>query len=306
MIKLKHGSLFSGYGGLDLAVNEFFGSETEWFCEFDKPPTKVLAHHWPTVPNLHDITKVNWGQVSPVDILSGGSPCQDMSQIGLRAGMRPGTRSGLWENMREAISVLKPKVVVWENVKGAFSAKAVSESDVVFGAGQIRAIGRVLGDLTSLGYDSAWGVVRAEDAGLPHRRERVFVVAYTNSVSDEQRQDFERLVGKGVSFEAGKPPSLSESGIRAQDGFDKGSGHENLERFGLYAPVVAGHPYPITPEENVSVRFVESIMGVPVGHVDDVPGIGYEAKLKLLGNGVAPPQALLALGVLWPRLCGTL
>lgn len=106
--------------------------------------------------------------------------CQDLSAAGKRAGMTEGTRSNLWVAMREAIETIKPQYVVWENVRGALSAKAASESDLEQADGQVgnlKALGRVLGDLSEIGYDAEWQIVRASDVGAPHRRERVFVVA---------------------------------------------------------------------------------------------------------------------------------
>ena len=187
VLSMRIGSLFSGYGGLDLAVMQAFpGSTVAWHCEFDKAPSAILAHHYPDIPNLGDVTKVDWEKVEPVDIITGGSPCQDLSAAGKRAGMTDGTRSNLWVNMREAIATLQPRYVVWENVKGALSAKAKSESDLEQGdgsLGNLRALGRVLGDLSEIGYDAKWEVVRASDVGAPHRRERVFVLA-TNANAD--------------------------------------------------------------------------------------------------------------------------
>ena len=85
---MKIGSLFSGYSGLDLAVQSVFPqAQTAWHCEFDKAPSAILNHHYPDVPNLHDVTQVDWEQVEPVDIITGGSPCQDLSTAGKRAGM---------------------------------------------------------------------------------------------------------------------------------------------------------------------------------------------------------------------------
>jgi len=188
MSKLKVGSLFAGYGGLSLAVEQRFDAELAWYSEFDEAPSKVMAHHWPDVPNLGDITKTDWSQVPPVDIIDGGSPCQDLSAAGRRAGMTEGTRSNLWANMREAIAILKPRYVVWENVRGAYSATAISDADRemehgtrLLGGGEhrpaLRALGRVLGDLSDLGFDAEWRGVRASDVGAPHQRFRVFVVA---------------------------------------------------------------------------------------------------------------------------------
>lgn len=183
---MRIGSLFSGTGALDMAVEAVFPDAVPaWFCEWDEAPSKVLAHHWPDVPNYRDVTSVDWSQVEPVDIITGGSPCQDLSAAGRRAGMTEVTRSNLWVAMREAIIQLRPRYVVWENVQGALSASASSDSDVEPGAGSVggrgghlRALGRVLGDLTEAGYDCRWTTVRASDVGAPHHRSRVFLVAY--------------------------------------------------------------------------------------------------------------------------------
>lgn len=190
---MRLGSLFSGYGGLDLAVEEVFGAETAWFAEFEPAPAEVFSQHWPGVPNLGDVTKVDWASVEPVDVIIGGSPCQDLSAAGRRKGMTDGTRSNLWVEMREAIAIIKPRFVVWENVRGALSAVAASDADSeleqsarLLGDGTarpaLRALGRVLGDLADLGFDAEWRGVRAADVGAPHGRFRVFVVAHARGV----------------------------------------------------------------------------------------------------------------------------
>lgn len=121
----------------------------------------------------------------PAEVMSGGTPCQDLSAAGRRAGMTEGTRSNLWVNMREAIAIQRPKYVVWENVRGAYSAEASSSveqcpgcvGDTSDGRVFLRALGRVLGDLTDLGYDTQWRGLRAADVGACHSRYRVFVLA---------------------------------------------------------------------------------------------------------------------------------
>lgn len=124
---MKAAELCAGYGGLALAVEEVFDAETAWVSEFEGAPSKILAHHWPAVPNYGDMTKIDWSAVEPVDIISGGTPCQDLSAAGRRRGMTEGTRSNLWVQMREAIATIQPTYVVWENVRGAYSAGAYSE-----------------------------------------------------------------------------------------------------------------------------------------------------------------------------------
>lgn len=182
------GSLFSGYGGLDLAVQSVYDAEHAWFCEFDDAPSKILAHHWPDVPNHRDVTTVNWSTVEPVDILTGGFPCQDVSVAGRRAGMTDGTRSGLWSHMAHAIDVLRPQLVVIENVGGLFSANATSVMEshpLCLGDGGtgsdtvlLRAVDAVLSTLSELGYDAEWTALRASDVGAAHGRLRVFITAH--------------------------------------------------------------------------------------------------------------------------------
>lgn len=193
---MKLGSMFSGYGGLDMAVHEVFDAETVWVAEFDPAPSKILAERFPGVPNLGDVTAVDWTKVEPVEVLAGGSPCQDVSGAGRHAGMTEGTRSNLWVAMREAIATIRPEWVVWENVLGALSAKASSASDVEQRPGfvgdrpdgpTLRALGRVPGDLAALGYDTEGRVVRASEVGAPHQRARVFVLARRRVAADPVR-----------------------------------------------------------------------------------------------------------------------
>ena len=139
--QLRLGSMFSGYGGLDLAIESVFGARTVWQAEWEDAPSQVLARHWPGVPNLRDVTAVDWAAVEPVDIIAGGFPCQDVSLAGRRAGMTEGTRSNLWGAMRTAIETIKPTYVVAENVRGLLSAKASSYADEPNAAVSCRACG---------------------------------------------------------------------------------------------------------------------------------------------------------------------
>src|SRR4051812_23549325 len=121
------GSVCSGVGGLDLAVERVFGETTKWQVEYEKGPSKVLARRFPGVHNYGDLTKIDWADVPRVRVKTGGTPCQDLSGAGKRKGMTEGTRSNLWVSMREGIATLRPDYVVWENVRGAYSARADSE-----------------------------------------------------------------------------------------------------------------------------------------------------------------------------------
>lgn len=202
---MKIGALFAGYGGLDLAVQEVLDAHVAWVSEFDKGPSRILAQRFPDAPNLGDITKIDWASVEPVDIITGGSPCQDLSHAGKRLGMKAGTRSGLWVSMLEAIITIKPKLVIWENVGGAFSAEATSEMEQCPGCvgdgterPVLRALGRVLGDLTKAGYDAEWHSLRAADIGAPHGRLRVFVIAWPREAG-KPRLDGRALVSNSES-----------------------------------------------------------------------------------------------------------
>lgn len=194
---LRHGSLFSGYGGLDEAVEQTFAPygrvETVWHCENEAGPSAILAHRYPDTPNLGDITAVDWTAVDPVEILSGGFPCQDLSGAGKRAGLRPGTRSGLWEHFVYAITVLRPRIVAVENVRGLLNAEAHSDVEPCpwclgddDSVPAMRALGAVLSDLAAVGYDAEWRGVRASDVGAPHGRFRVFLLAWPR-VADADR-----------------------------------------------------------------------------------------------------------------------
>lgn len=182
------GSLFTGYGGLDMAVCMALdpGARVAWTSDVEPGPCRLAEVRWPGVQNLGDATQVDWSGVEPVDIICGGSPCQDLSLAGRRAGMALGTRSDLWKAMFEAIKRLRPRLVVWENVKGALTSGAFSlvESEKGLLGNRadgplLRAAGRVVGDLASIGYDSQWCVVRASDVGAPHQRERLFLTGHT-------------------------------------------------------------------------------------------------------------------------------
>lgn len=191
------GSLFTGYGGLDMGVAMAVDPDARvaWTSDVEPGPCKLAQVRWPDTPNLGDITAIDWADVEPVDIICGGSPCQDLSLAGKRAGMATGTRSGLWESMAAAVETIRPRLVVWENVLGALSARAYSpvESEpCMLGTGTnepaLRAAGRVCGDLASLGYDCRWAVVRASDAGAPHQRARFFLIGYPDGQPWDMRR----------------------------------------------------------------------------------------------------------------------
>lgn len=306
---LSVGEVCAGYGGLGMGLGMVVPTRVAWVADVEPGPRRLLAHRFPGVPNLGDVTTVDWGRVEPVDVLCGGTPCQDVSSVGLRAGMGPGTRSGLWEAMARAVEIIRPGAVVWENVAGVRSASAWSRSvsghgGVGSGGGRVgdrprlRALGRVVGDLAGLGYDAQWVSVRASDVGAPHRRERVFLLA---APADAE----------GVGLHWGWGPRVRGAGPA------DGGGRPVSRRLGAWAPAVArweavlGRPAPAPSEpapgrgsgRRLSAVFAEWMMGLPEGWVTGVPGLSYTRQIRLLGNGVVPQQAAHALTVLasWSR-----
>lgn len=162
---MRYVSVFSGVEAATLAW-EALGWEPVCFCEIDDFPSAVLKARWPHVPNLGDITKVDWKEVKrewgTVDLVVGGSPCQSFSIAGDRTGL-DGASGLMWEYVR-AIRELMPRWLLWENVPGALSSSHGED------------FGCLLRELDALGYGLAWRVLDAQFFGVPQRRERLFVV----------------------------------------------------------------------------------------------------------------------------------
>lgn len=163
MDALAIGSLFSGIGGLELGLEHATGGRVCWQVERDAWCRDVLAKHWPDAVRYDDVCTVNG--LPAVDLICGGFPCQDVSLAGKRAGFA-GERSSLWREYRRIIADVGPRLVFVENVPGLLTAD------------NGWAFGEVLGDLAALGFDATWDVFRASDVGAPHRRERLFLLAY--------------------------------------------------------------------------------------------------------------------------------
>jgi DNA (cytosine-5)-methyltransferase 1 len=183
--------LFSGIGGFSLGL-ERAGFETVAFCEQDQYCRAVLRQHWPDVPAWTDIkclcaTDLAAGGIFP-DVICGGFPCQDISLAGKGAGLA-GERSGLWREYARLIGEIRPRYVIVENVSALLS----------------RGLGAVLGDLAEIGYDAEWHCIPAAYVGAPHRRDRVWIIAYPG--------------GDVVRLESGRRSGASGAGA-AQPGVD--------------------------------------------------------------------------------------
>jgi DNA (cytosine-5)-methyltransferase 1 len=163
---LTVGSLFAGIGGLDLGL-ERAGMRVRWQVENNPHCIRVLAKHWPTVKRYGDIKQIKWSEVEPVDLICGGFPCQPVSVAGSRKGDED--ERWLWPEFLRAICEVRPRYALVENVPGLLSTDNGRLARGVFG------------DLAEIGYDAEWNIVSAADVGAPHRRQRIFIVAYTKS-----------------------------------------------------------------------------------------------------------------------------
>jgi DNA (cytosine-5)-methyltransferase 1 len=177
---LTFGELFAGIGGFSLGLEQA-GMTCKWQVEIDPYATAVLKKHWPEVPKHEDVrTFPPQGNYS-VDLICGGFPCQDISFAGKGAGLA-GVRSGLWFEFARIIGHLRPRYVIVENVSALLT----------------RGMGEVLGTLASLGYDAEWHVIPASAVGAPHRRDRVWIVAYADGSDGEDIRPKAGSSGEGV------------------------------------------------------------------------------------------------------------
>lgn len=285
-------------GGLDLAVEEVTGGKTAWVSDIDPGACTILEHRFPDAPNIGDMTALDWNEVPPVDVLCGGTPCQDLSAAGRRAGMKEGTRSNLWVQMREAIETLQPRLVVWENVKGALSARATSELESIegrVGGGSdgpvLRALGRVLGDLSEIGFDAEWTTIRASDVGAPHGRARVFLLAWPTGTSPHSLcggsggGSVESVCGEeggadaaadGADHRHVSPRDAGDVTLlptpNAYDGKKGGSQHPEKRRAGGHQPTVADA--------------IEHLLPTPSAYAGSRGGSQHPSKLRAAGHSV--------------------
>lgn len=176
---LTIGSVCSGIGGLELGLEAAGLGPTKWQIEIDPYARAVLAKHWPDAVRYEDVRNVKTQDLSSVDVVVGGTPCQDLSQAGKRAGIE-GAKSSLWFEQLRIVAGLRPRFVVWENVCGSIGGGLV----------------RVVGGLRDLGYEVVGTRLSAADTGAPHERERVFVVAYANGQGQLQPKGQVGQVGR--------------------------------------------------------------------------------------------------------------
>ena len=277
MKDLTLGSLFDGIAGFPLSASRY-GITTKWASEIEVFPIKVSSEHFPDMKHLGDVSKVNGAEVEPVDIISFGSPCQDMSVAGKREGLG-GARSGLFmeavriiKEMRIATNGMYPRFAIWENVPGAFSSnnghdfravlEEIAEAEIsIPKSGRWAEAGMVGGN----GRSVAWRVLDAQYWGVPQRRKRIFLVAdFGGECAGEIL--FEREGLSGHTAESGE--AREEVTASVGDGI-KATSRINCERGGISGTVSSkwakgtGGPagdehYNLICQEEITVNFEQT------------------------------------------------
>ena len=311
---MKIGSLCTGYGGLDMAVETYFNAEMVWCAENDKYASKVIYERFDK-PNLGDIKQIDWASVEPIDILTAGYPCQPFSHAGQRKG--DNDERHIWPHILKGISILRPKYIVLENVRGHLSL----------------GFKEVLSDLAKNGYDAKWRIVRASDIGAPHQRARLFIIAYSNGEGLQRQIDEKyttpecgelvtnansdacekpRRTNREISTESGglqsrqntwetrrkhrcscEIDSHANNEYQSYNGQMSGLGRRFASRCEMSMQTIPN----TLVDGKLNAKFVEYMMGLPVGWVTDLD-LSRSQQLKMLGNGVVPQQAYHALELL--------
>lgn len=279
-------SLCTGYGGLDLAVEAFLDCELVACAEIDKYASLAIDKHF-GVPNLGDIKQLDWASLGEIDIITAGYPCQPFSHAGQRKGTED--ERHIWPHIKEGIGILRPSLVILENVRGHLSL----------------GFKEVLQDLASIGYDAIWTVVRASDVGAPHQRARLFIIAYPDSYAFTQSRRANRNI-RGETSEIQHGSDWQKHGCSFTNTSNANAKQLSTDR---QAPQLGWRfetpfemqlrqiPTPLV-DGKLNTKFVEYMMGLPEGWVTGLP-ISRAQQFKMLGNGVVPQQAFYALETLW-------
>ena len=271
------GSLFAGIGGLDLGL-ERAGMIVKWQVELDDYATKVLEKHWPDVARYGDVRECGAHTLAPVDLICGGFPCQDVSLAGKRTGLK-GKRTTLWSEFARLIRELEPRWVLAENVPGLLSSD------------DGRFFGNVLRDLAACGYDAEWDCIPAAAVGAPHRRYRVFIVAYAKG--QRGRRIIRDSSGQGSASVWAGEQKRTKSERSRKDVADASSvrccqERDESWRHGQYEPSHQGGVF--QSSRKVVSRTGQWAVEPDVGRV--AHGIPSRVdRLRCLGNAVVPQVA---------------
>lgn len=277
------GSLFSGIGGFELGLERAIpNAKTIWQCEQNAFAQKVLKKHWPDVPIYDDIKEMKHGSIDIVDIICGGFPCQDISQAGKGKGIANGERSGLWFEMLRIIDIVQPRIAIAENVT------AITQKG--------RGMDIVISSLAKIGYDVEWIDVRASDEGAPHKRERIFFVAYPNGFSDWRKHKTRILHNKERNTKNNTKKIRSNGNATFRNICENNDGTRceptNTISERTQISIEGKHPSvkmfgSESQERRVNTYWSKGTIESPICRVDD--GISNRVdRLKALGNAIVP------------------
>jgi len=219
---------FSGIGGFSYAAEHLVGGyQTVAFVEREPFCQSILRKHWPDVPIYDDITTFT-PEPGSADVVCGGFPCQDISIAGKQAGIKQGTRSGLFYELIRVVRTVQPSYVVMENVSAITS----------------NGLGTVLGELAEAGFDAEWACIPASAVGACHQRDRWWLVAYASGAGASQHKPHSRgQLERGCLSQAGNTdeevsaaPNSQSSGRRARAGQGAGETGRQEPRVGYHGP----------------------------------------------------------------------
>lgn len=261
-MRLRILDLFSGIGGFSLGLERTGGFETAGFCEIDPFCRRVLAAHWPDVPCHDDVRTMQFTE-GMADVITAGFPCQDVSYAGAGAGLA-GERSGLYREVVRAIRMVRPVHAILENVAALLG----------------RGMGTVLGDLAEIGYDAEWHCIPASVVGAPHRRDRIWIVAYPGGEQHEGcRAPISGQIAAELSFGVADSASLHGQEVIRREPDGNYAGSEEVANAGG-ASLWGG----LCQKEKIRGRRRSSNSRCEVAH--GVPS--RVDRLKALGNAVVP------------------
>ena len=272
--------IFSGIGGFSLGL-EKAGMQTIAFCENNKFCQGVLKSHWHDVPvfsDVRDLCKKDLAHLPKIDVIAGGFPCQDISVAGKQAGIK-GERSGLWTEFKRLIDEVKPKYAIIENVANLRS----------------RGLSSVLKDLWEIGYDAEWHCIPASAFGAPHRRDRIWIIAYSTCFSKSRlpirkkkrqpgpRDDCKNASNSNCKRLQGHGEHREVSTICTQKAFNTSAGQSKANSW-RKEPVAR---LANTKNNNIRINpdWVEWLMGYPLGWTRQGT---LKERLQGLGNAVVP------------------
>jgi DNA (cytosine-5)-methyltransferase 1 len=292
---------FSGIGGFSLAARWVGGFQTVQFVEWEPYCQRILAQHFPDT-SIHGDISTFFPAAGTADVVCGGFPCQDISTAGKQAGIKQGTRSGLFYELMRVVRTVRPSYVVMENVAAITS----------------NGLGTVLGELAEAGFDAEWACIPASAVGACHQRDRWWLVAYANdshitAEQQEHRQQWQAAAAdgggdrdaantEGGRRRTGKGQGASQAGHQEPGAGDHGAGSDAANPNGQRqqeqhpAAIADRSGWPCWGDAPRSLNSDwRSYLSEPILRRGDDGLSGRVDRLKALGNAVVPQVAMIPL-----------